>query len=474
MFTVFDEELAHTAREIRDRHRSYAAGRWTEEELAAHQLDALRTTVEYVKKNSPFYGRHLADVDPQSIASLTSEQLAVLPFTTKDHLRQEFADVLSLPMHKAWIFYETTGTTGRSTPCPRDNTDSLHNNTALTVYYDTIFRQYGDEQIIGVSGPTELHAFSDTFGEVCRNLGHAVAKMWPHSPMVGFDRALETLRVLPATGLFSTPGMALALAKKARAAGLDPRRDFHLDVIMCTGELASPSLLENIGEVWGARVYNALYASQEASVMGAAGADGGLYTAPLLNLYEVIDPDTGHAVTPDDDGVRTGELVVTSLYQGSKPLVRYRTGDLVRLSPPAAGRALPAPTLEVLGRTRDTLLIGGHRISGYDLEELLLTHPRGYLDYQIVIDAVDGRDELTLRLQLPDDRDGLRLDEGQIVRVVDDRLGVPLRFEYGSLGSVTTTGAMVSWKAARVEDRRLTVPDEEQAAALAVAGGRAQ
>ncbi|MFD0394387.1 phenylacetate--CoA ligase family protein [Streptomyces nogalater] len=282
-------------------------------------------------------------MDPRSITSLAPEQLASVPFTTKDHLRQEFADVLSLPMHKAWIFYETTGTTGRSTPCPRDNTDSLHNNTALTVYYDTIFRQYGDEQIIGVSGPTELHAFGDTFGEVCRNLGHAVAKMWPHSPMVGFDRALETLRVLPATGLFSTPGMALTLAKKAHDAGLDPRRDFRLDVIMCTGELASPSLLENIGEVWGARVYNALYASQEASVMGASGADGGLYTAPLLNLYEVIDPDTGQAVAPGADGVRSGELVVTSLYQGSKPLVRYRTGDLVRLSPPAAAVRCPLP-----------------------------------------------------------------------------------------------------------------------------------
>ncbi|WP_030668321.1 phenylacetate--CoA ligase family protein [Streptomyces cellulosae] len=474
MFTVFDENLARTALEIRDRHRAYTAGRWTEQELTAHQLDALRSTMEYVKKNSPFYRRHLVDVDPQSITSLAPDQLAAVPFTTKDHLRQEFADVLSLPMHKAWIFYETTGTTGRSTPCPRDNTDSLHNNTALTVYYDTIFRQYGDEQIIGVSGPTELHAFGDTFGEVCRNLGHAVAKMWPHSPMVGFDRALETLRALPATGLFSTPGMALTLAKKAHAAGLDPRRDFHLDVIMCTGELASPSLLENIGEVWGARVYNALYASQEASVMGAAGADGGLYTAPLLNLYEVIDPGTGQAVAPGDDGVRTGELVVTSLYQGSKPLVRYRTGDLVRLSPPAAGRSLPAPTLEVLGRTRDTLVIGGREISGYDLEELLLAHPRGYLDYQIVIDAVDGRDELSLRLQLPDDRSGVRLDEGEIARAVDDRLGVPLRFEYGPLGSVTTTGAMVSWKAARVEDRRLAVPDEERAAALAVAGGRAQ
>lgn len=430
--------------------------------------------MEYVKARSPFYGRHLTDVDPQSVTSLTPEQLATVPFTTKEHLRQEFADILSLPMHRAWIFYETTGTTGRSTPCPRDNIDSLNNNTALTVYYDTIFRQYGDEQIIGVSGPTEPHAFGDTFGDVCRNLGHAVAKMWPHSPMIGFDRALDTLRTLPVTGLFSTPGMALTLAKKARAAGLDPRRDFHVDVLMCTGELASPSLLENIGEVWGADVHNALYASQEASVMGAAGADGSLYTSPLLNLYEVVDPDTGQAVGPGSDGVRTGELVVTSLYQGSKPLVRYRTGDLVRLSPPVVGSALPAPTLEVLGRTRDTLLIGGREISGYDLEELLLSHPRGYLDYQIVVDAVDGRDELTLRLQLPDDQEAVRLDEDEIHRAVDRRLGVPLGFEYGPLGSITTTGAMVSWKAARVEDRRLTVPDKERAAALAVTGGRAQ
>ncbi|MGX2993508.1 phenylacetate--CoA ligase family protein [Streptomyces sp. JNUCC 64] len=474
MFTVFNEELARTAREIRDRHLAFAAGHWTEEELYAHQLDALRATLAYVKQRSPFYGRHLADVDPEGIASLAPDALAAVPFTTKAHLREEFDDVLSLPPHKAWIFYETTGTTGRSTPCPRDNTDSLHNNTALTVHYDTVFRPYGDEQIIGVSGPTELHAFGDTFGDVCRNLGHAVVKMWPHSPMVGFDRALTTLRTLRANGLFSTPGMALALARKARAAGLDPRRDFHLDVIMCTGELASPSLLANIGEVWGARVHNALYASQEASVMGAAGADGGLYTAPLLNLYEVIDPDTGRAVSPGADGVCTGELVVTSLYQGSKPLVRYRTGDLVRLRPPTGAGSLPSATLEVLGRTRDALVIGGHRISGYDLEELLLAQPRGYLDYQIVIDAVDGRDELTLRLDLPEDRDGVRLDEEAIVRAVAERLGVPVRFAHGALGGVTTTGAMVSWKAARVEDRRPGAPDEERSAALALVGGRAQ
>ncbi|MEU1624452.1 phenylacetate--CoA ligase family protein [Streptomyces sp. NPDC020096] len=472
MFTVFNEELDRAARQIRDRHLAFARGTWDEDDLAAHQLDAFRRTLAYVKEHSAFYGRHLAGVAERSITSVDPEQLATVRFTTKEDLRREFADILSLPLPKAWIFYETTGTTGRSTPCPRDNIDSLNNNTALTVYYDTVFRQFGDEQVIGVSGPTEMHAFGDTFGEVCRNLGHAVVKMWPHSPMVGYDRALETLRVLPATGLFSTPGMALSLAKKAHAAGFDPRRDFHLDVIMCTGELASPALLENVGAIWGAKAYNALYASQEASVMGAVGADGGLYTAPLLNLYEVIDPETTAAVAPDAEGVRTGELVVTSLYQGSKPLVRYRTGDLVRLSPPDAARTLPAATLEVLGRTRDELLIGGHRISGYDLENLLLRHPRGYLDYQIVIEAPHGHDELTLHLELP--KRGARVDEVSVARASQERLGVPVRLEYRELGSVTTTGAMVSWKAARVEDRRSATPDAERAAALAVASGRAR
>ncbi|MEW2548736.1 phenylacetate--CoA ligase family protein [Streptomyces sp. NPDC047002] len=473
MFTVFNEEIARVARDIRDRHYTYVRGEMSEADLAAWQLSQFRGTVAYVKDNSPFYKRHLADVDPASISALTPQQLASVPFTTKDDLRNEFEAVLSQPLNKAWIFYETTGTTGRSTPCPRDNVDSLNNNTTLTVYYETIFKQYGENLVVGVSGPTELHAFGDTFGEVCRNLGHAVAKMWPHSPMVGYDRALKALRELPANGLFSTPGMALSLAKKARAAGLDPRRDFHLDVIMCTGELASPSLLENVGAVWGARAYNALYGSQESSVMGAAAADGLLHTAPLLNVYEVVDPLTGAAVEPASDGVLHGELVLTALYQGSKPLIRYRTGDLVRLTPAAADATLPAPTLEVLGRTRDELVIGGHRVNGYDLENLLLTHPRGYLDYQIVIDEVEGRDTLTLRLEVPDDDPEVRVDEQSVVRDCRERLGVDVSFEYGPLGPVTTTGAMVSWKAARIEDRR-GAPDQERATALALTAGRAR
>ncbi len=475
MYTIYRPELDGPTRLLRDQHQSFLAGEWDDARLARHQTGLLRETLRYVKENSPFYRTHLADVDPEQVTVLDEATLSSLPFTTKEDLRAAQQSMLSRPLSDAWVFYETTGTTGRSTPCPRDNIDSLHNNAALTHYYETVFSRYGDGQVVGVSGPTELHAFSDTFGDVCRNLGLAVAKMWPHSPMVGFDRALEVMRSFPITGLFCTPGMAMTLAKRAVDAGLDPRADFRLDVIMTTGELASPSMLANLGEVWGADVHNALYASQEASVKGAVAGDGTMYGVPLISYQEVIDPTTGRWVLPDASGMREGELVVTHLYQGAKPLVRYRTGDLVRVADPRPGQAVPASSIEALGRVRDRIELNGTLTTGYDLENLLLRHIRGYLDYQIAIDRTEGVDHLTLRLEQLNGKDVLDTADPAFARAAREcreTLGTPLEFSPAKLGSVTTTGAMVSWKAARVVDLRTAAEDVESLAAAGLAAER--
>ncbi|MGA4844522.1 phenylacetate--CoA ligase family protein [Streptomyces sp. G45] len=454
MFTRYDPGAAALTDELRGLFDEFGRGKWTADDLAAHQTGKLREVLAYVRARSPFYRARLADLSEAQIAGLTLDDVGSLPFTTKQDLQQAQFDMLSLPVSEAWTFYETTGTTGKPTPCPRTNGDTIHNNTVLTAYYRDIFAPHGDGQVIGVSGPTELHATGDTFGDVCRNLGHAVAKMWPHSPVIGFDRALEVMRLLPITGLFCTPGMALRLAKKAVEAGLDPQKDFSLDVLMLTGELMSPSLRENIGALWGAEAHNCLYASQEASVLAAATADGTLRTAPLINLYEVIDPATGEPVAPGPDGVRYGELVITNLYTGAKPLVRYRTGDMVRLTDPGPDAAVPAPSLEPVGRVRDRLRLNGHLVNGYDLEHLLLRHLRGYLDYQITVTSDDqGRDLLSLTLHADQDRPWA----DAIDRAAADcraELDTALSVTFGDPGPITSTGAMVSWKAARVVDLR--------------------
>ncbi|MFG1643791.1 phenylacetate--CoA ligase family protein [Amycolatopsis sp. NPDC049252] len=467
MYTIFRPDLDAFARATLAEQQRLHSGDWEPGELQALQLQRVADTMRYVRENSPFYQKLLAAADVPASGPVTPEQLAQVPFTTKDDLRSEMFEVVSLPIDKAWIFYETTGTTGRATPCPRSDHDSIANNTALTLAYREIFAQHGDRHVVAVMGPTELHSTGDTFGDVLHNLGHTVVKMWPHSPLVGFPRALALLEKLGVTALICTPGMAISLAKAAAAAGIDLASRLGVRLILSVGELTSPAMLENLGGQWNARVYNCMYASQEASIMAACHADGELRTVPVNNYYEVIDPATALPVEPVD-GVREGELVITHLYQGAKPLVRYRTGDMVRLS------TEPESVVEVMrpiGRVRDALHLGDVLVTAYDLEQTIFTHLSGVLDYYISIDEVDGRDTVTITVEPIDEMAGLRVDRELVGRTVGEAFGVGCTVVVASVGTITSTGAMVSWKAARIHDRRVT-DSAEREAALAIAAGR--
>ncbi|MGC7102840.1 phenylacetate--CoA ligase family protein [Amycolatopsis lurida] len=437
-----------------------------------HQLTQLRDTISHVVAGSSFYRRHLGPaLAGRPVHELDLDSIQRLPFTTKDDLRAHGLDVLSRPVSSAWIFYETTGTTGRTTPCPRDNVDSTLSNTALTVNYADVLARHPRQQIIGVLGPTELHSTGDAFGEVFRNLGQCVVKMWPHSPVVGFPRALEVMGEIGVTALVCTPGMAMSLARAAIERGRRPEKDFDLDFIMVVGELASPALLANIGSIWSTTVYNCMYASQEASIMAAVRGDGKLHTIPLNNFYEVVDPRTGERVDPGESGERVGELVVTHLFQGCKPLVRYRTGDLVRLEPAAVGEAYPSEIMTPLGRTRDVTRIGSEIYPAYALEQAILSDVTGCYGYQIVVDTPDGADTVRVVLEFIDERAAVDFDAAAYRQRLAKVLGLEPSVEVGSLGTIATTGAMVSWKASRMHDKRVA-DDPERLAALAIAHQR--
>ncbi len=470
MFTVFHDELDSYARGVLAEHQDLLAGRLAREGIDALQTERLRTTLRYVRARSPFYRRHLEGLTDQAIECLTAADLAAaVPYTTKDNLREHMFDVPSKPIEDAWVYYETTGTTGPATPCPRDNVDSIVNDIALTVSYREIFDNHGPRHVVAVLGPTELHSTGDTLGGVLRNLGHTVVKMWPHSPVVGFERVLRLLADLRVTAMVCTPGMAVSLAREAHRAGIDPRTRFDLRLILALGELATPALLDRLGETWDAIAYSCMYASQEASILAACRGDGRLHTLPINNLYEVIDPVTDLPV-PEVNGSVEGELVVTSLYQGSKPLVRYRTGDMVRLSRSPDGS--PADVVRPIGRVRDALMLGGRRTSAFDIEDTVLRHLPGCLDYRLVLREQDGQDVLRVQVEFPDAAAANPSDVSGVVHAVESTFGVHCEVTAGPVGSITSTGAMVSWKGARLHDQRSSAPELERVAALAIATAR--
>ena len=223
MFTIYDRELGRIAEATYQMNQDYFfARKWSEDSLRKYQLEQVKKTLLYVKEKSPFYQEHLAGISNTFIDNMTFESFAEIPFTDKATLRGEMLNILSKPVSRCCFFYETTGTTGKATPCPRDYVDTIYNNMAVTSCLTTILKdEPGKEHIVGVCGPTELHSFGDTLGDVCKNMGLAMAKFWAYSPVVGIKKSIQILRDLKITVMMCTPGMILTLAKVARQSGYD-------------------------------------------------------------------------------------------------------------------------------------------------------------------------------------------------------------------------------------------------------------
>lgn len=227
---------------------------------------------------------------------------------------------------------------------------------------------------------------------------------------------------------------------------------------MCT-----PALAKNIDTLWGVATYNILYGSQEAFVMGVASPSRQMRFADVNYIAEIIDPETNESM--GDRG--TGELCVTMLADGVKPLIRYRTGDLVTLKDDDYNDIdQPGPIIEVIGRVLDRIELGNGSFAAGAIEQAVLEGVSNCYGYQIVINNVNGKDALTVKMQFdghPEDHKSL---ETRIATRIREQFGVQATVEFvDALDDIVSTGAFVSWKAARIVDNRREKTQEDKVAA---------
>jgi phenylacetate-CoA ligase len=437
----------------------YVRGALTDGDWECWRRQRLAAVLDHVLERSPFYRRHLAGVDP---AVITPDSLTRLPFTTKDDLRREQHAVLSGDLRDAQVYYETTGTTGMSTPCPRDALEMETSTEPVTRSWHNIFsRLFGDRRpTVALMGPSELYAFGDTFSRVADALSVCHVKIWPESTRVGFDKALRLLVDLQIEVVVCAPALALTLAKVAADRGIT-RDAFAVRSFLVLGEVCTPAMVDNIRSLWDAETYNVLYGSQEAHAIATGCGHGRMHIAAPNYLVEVLDPATGRSL----GATGRGELCLTMLVPGSKPLIRYRTGDLVEVRPDDCGCGVRGPVITVSGRLGDRIEIGGRELFPVDVEQLLLECLTGVLGYQVIIGRDGGADTLTLAVdQLPSHT---RDDAFASVRArVRFETGIdPVMSVRNALDPITNTGSYVSWKAARIRDDRADADAEALAAA---------
>ena len=124
-------------------------------------------------------------------------------------------------------------------------------------------------------------------------------------------------------------------------------------------------------------------------------AHHGMHVWEDFVYVEIVDPKTGE-VLPDGE---VGEIVLTTLRKQGAPLIRYRTHDLSRIIPGACTCEYGShhPRIDtIVGRTDDMVKVKGCNMFPAQIEEVINFTEGTSSEYQMMIEAINGRDVITL------------------------------------------------------------------------------
>ena len=332
--------------------------------LTAWQLKQLNALLEHAYANSPFYYKQKATGNLSG--SLGShDDLAKLPFTTKEHFRDEYPlGFLAVPQRELSRYGESTGTSGGPTSSFITYEDWIRGN----VWVEESFRHYftsKDTAFIAI--PYELTFASYDIDRALEQLGVTIVATGTLNQICPFPRLVQMMRDLHPTCLVCTPTRALRLFDMLVDQGYDPL-DVGLRKLLYVGETCSPAKLRKIAEAWNIELITA-YGSTETNSLALQCPAGRSHLSEGRYCFEIVDPETGAPMPPGEPG----EIVLTSLRSRAMPLIRYRTGDLGIANEAPCTCGSPRRTLQHLGRVMESVEVEGVSLGKLALEEAILS-----------------------------------------------------------------------------------------------------
>ena len=394
-----------------------AAERMSRDEIRALQLTRLQHTVRHAYENVPLYTRKFdaAGVHPGDIRSL--EDVALLPFTTKEDLRVSYPfGMFAVPMDQVARIHTSSGTTGLPTVVGYTKND-------LAMWAGLVARSL---RASGVRPGMKVHnAYG--YGLFTGGLGaHAGIEALGACaiPMSGgqTNKQVQMITDFEPDVILSTPSYLLTITDAMVAAGLDPRRSSLKAGVLGAEPWTNQMRLEledrldfdaldiyGLSEVMGPGVGNECIESKD-----------GPHLWEDHFLPEIINGDTG-VTLPDGE---TGELVFTSLTKEAFPVIRYRTRDLTRLLP---GTARPGMRRmeKITGRNDDMIILRGVNLFPTQIEEIVLGIEHLSPHFVLELTRPSRMDELTVRIERHEHSDDATSAAARalLIDLIKDRIG---------------------------------------------------
>lgn len=369
------------------------ADRQTIEDL---QSGRLVDCVKRVYQNVPLYKQKLDahGINPTDIK--TGADLASLPFTVKDDLRDTYPfGMFAVPKDEIVRVHASSGTTGKPTVVGYTKKD-------LAMWADVTAR------LCAAGGVTRgdiaqvafgYGLFTGAFGlhYALENLGAMVVP----ASSGNTEKQIMLMQDFGTTVLISTPSYALYISEVMEKMGIDPKNDLSLKFGLFGAEASTEEMRAQLQKRLNITATENYGLSEiiGPGVSGECTHQCGMHINEDHFIVEIIDPATGR-VLPDGE---QGEVVISAVSKEALPILRYRTKDISRIIPQTCtcGRTQKRMA-KITGRSDDMLVIRGVNVFPSQIETVLLSSQDVEPHYEIIIERENWLDTLEVLVELAD------------------------------------------------------------------------
>ncbi|MCI0620151.1 MAG: phenylacetate--CoA ligase family protein, partial [Acidobacteria bacterium] len=312
---------------------------WPAERLHAERESRLREMVRFARDRSPWHGRRLAHVDPDSLGE---DNLNQLPVMTKDDLMENFDEVVTdrrinldlVETHLAGLTSDayllgryhaiaSGGSCGRRGVFVWDW--EAWADLYLGLYRFALRGRASSPELkgrpivhVGVGADHPTHATSSLY----RTFTNPALTNHLFPVTLPMDQIVSGLNRVQPEYLSGYSSALHALAFEARAGRL------HIEpqAVFSGAEPLLPEIRTLLETTWRVPVIN-IWASSEGATAVGCGYGPHMHLNDDLLIVEPVDA----AGRPEPPGVRSAKLYLTNLYNRLLPLIRYEITDEITL-----------------------------------------------------------------------------------------------------------------------------------------------
>ena len=406
------------------------------------QLKQICAQIKRVKEfGNPFYTERFKNVNPDDIKTQEDFERLV-PFCDKQDLRNAYPlGLATVPEEDIIRIHSSSGTTGAPVIIPYTQKDVDDWATMFARCYELAGISKKDR--IQITPGYGLWTAGIGFQAGCEKLGAMAVPMGPGNT----EKQLQIMQDLGSTVICATSSYALLLAEQVKA------RDIGKNIKLKKGVIGSErwgdKMRDRIKSILGIELYD-IYGLTECYGPGIGincdKSDAGMHIFDDYIYIEILDPQTGKPV-PEGE---IGEITLTTLVKEGAPLFRFRTHDLAAFVTEKCpcGRTYPRIT-QILGRSDDMVKVKGNIIFPSTIEDVIKTVPGTSSEYRAKIEHVDGKDQMTIYVEVEGGTDRTEVSLG-IQYVFKNKYNMTPKVEVVGIGELPRSEK----KTKRIDDLR--------------------